>query len=95
MAIEDVDRETFFAMFDPDTHAQLEEMLGRDSATGIVAFENLQMDSSSFGARSAVIVGPTCTFTSIEACSTIWLKDLPSERQYPVAAYRKPNAARH
>lgn len=54
-------------------------------AVGVVLFQNLMMDSSSFGDSSSVIVGPSNTFTSAEACEGKWLKDLPSQRQYPVA----------
>ena len=51
----------------------------------LVIFECLQMDSSHLGERSCVLVGPGRGIPSLEAACEGWLKDLPSERQYPVA----------
>lgn len=57
----------------------------KSDATGIVLFENLMMDSSSRGAMTAMLVGPTNTYKSAEDCEGKYLNDMPSQRQYPVA----------
>lgn len=63
--------------------------------TAMVCFENLQMDSSSFGARSAMPVGPGwTTFHDLklitEAAGTgPHLNDLPSQRQYATKVWIK------
>jgi hypothetical protein len=55
------------------------------NATHVVCFENQQLDSFACGARTSVMVGPTCTYQSVEQCEGKWLHDLPSQRQYPVS----------
>lgn len=52
-------------------------------AEAVVLFENVQMDSSSFGERKMVVVGPGCSIESVAACEDKWLNDLPSQRLYP------------
>jgi len=71
------------AMFDPSVHGALEQ-LARD-ARYIVVYENLDFWASRFGERSALKVGPGCSVESLEEALQIWLGDLPSQRQYPVA----------
>ena len=71
------------SMFDPSVHGALEQ-LARD-ARYIVVYENLDFWSSRFGERSALKVGPGCSIETLEQALQIWLGDLPSQRQYPVA----------
>lgn len=52
-------------------------------AEAFVLFENLQMDSRDFGARTACIVGPGCSIESLIGCEGRYLGDLPSKRLYP------------
>ena len=54
-------------------------------AEAVVLFENVAMDSSSFGERKVVIVGPDRGIESVAACEGKWLNDLPSQRLYPQA----------
>jgi len=71
------------SMFDPSVHGALEQ-LARD-ARYIVVYQNIDFWSSRFGETSALRVGPGCQVESLEEALSIWLGDLPSERQYPVA----------
>ena len=73
------------AMFHPSVHDALERLARH--ARYIVVYENLDFWSSRFGERSALKVGPGCTVESLEKALSIYLGDLPSERQYPVAYY--------
>jgi len=69
-----------------DFAVAFEEALQRKTdATGLVLFENLQMDSSSYGRMTAMLIGPTNTYKSVEDCEGKFLGELPSHRQYPVA----------
>ena len=64
----------------------IEEALRRKpDAIGVVLFENLMMDSSSRGAMTAMIIGPTNTYKSAEDCEGKFLNEMPSQRQHPVA----------
>jgi len=71
------------SLFHPSVHGALEQ-LARD-ARYIVVYEVLDFWSSRFGERSALKVGPGCSIETLEQALQIWLGDLPSERQYPVA----------
>ena len=71
------------ALFDPSVHGALEQ-LARD-ARYIVVYQNIDFWSSRFGETSALRVGPGCQVESLEEALSIWLGDLPSQRQYPVA----------
>jgi len=79
------------AMFDPSVHSALEQ-LARD-ARYIVVYEVLDFWSSRFGHRTALKVGPGCSIESLEEALSIWLGDLPSERQYPVAYWENTHAS--
>lgn len=64
----------------------LQEALKRKpDAVGLVLFENKTFDSSSHGAMTAMLIGPTNTYKSAEECEGKHLNDAPSQRQYPVA----------
>jgi hypothetical protein len=71
------------AMFPPSTHDALERLA--QSARYIVVYQNIDFWSSRFGETSALRVGPGCQVESLEEALSIWLGDLPSERQYPIA----------
>jgi len=70
--------------FDPSVHGLLEDKMVGSHVEGMIVFENIQMDSSAFGDRSAVIYGPSCTLKSPADVDGKWLGDLPSQRKYPV-----------
>ena len=74
------------AMFNPSVHGALEQ-LARD-ARYIVVYENLDFWSSRLGERTALKVGPGCQVETLEQALQIWLGDLPSQRQYPVAYFQ-------
>ena len=79
------------AMFDPSVHGALEQ-LARD-ARYVVVYQNIDFWSSRFGETSALRVGPGCQVESLEEALSIWLGDLPSERQYPVAYWENTHAS--
>ena len=56
------------------------------SATHAVLFVNQAFDSSQFGAWHVMAVGPDNTYKSLDEIDGKHLNDLPSLRQYPVAA---------
>lgn len=76
----------FLALFDLTVHnAILASAARHPDCEALVCFENQQMDSSEFGRRSALVVGPSNTYTlqdvQKEGCR---LGDVPSRFQYPV-----------
>jgi hypothetical protein len=56
------------------------------SATHAVLFVNQAFDNSQFGAWHVMAVGPDNTYKNLEEIDGKHLNDLPSLRQYPVAA---------
>lgn len=69
--------------FAPVFQKKIEAAIERyPDATHVVIFENHNFDSSRFGERTAILVGPSNTYKSPEACEGKYLGDLPSERQY-------------
>lgn len=77
------------AKFDKAYHRPIRDLLDQEHVQGIVVFENLQMDSSQFGNRGAVIYGTTCTYKTVEECAAGRLGDVPSRFAYPVAYVAK------
>lgn len=77
----------FLALFDPEVHETIRERANREGVEAVVCMEVLQMDSSCFGMRSALIVGPGCTLqlAEIETHPNFRLGDVPSRFQYPTA----------
>lgn len=73
----------FIALFDPSVHSALLDSLRRyPDAIAMVEFENMDMCSSHLGDRSAMLVGPSNTYKSVNECDGRWLNDLPSQRKY-------------
>ncbi len=72
-----------------EVRLKVREIVQRSDVTHLVKFQNQMLDSSSLGESSFVIIGPGCTFKNLDAVNGKWLKDLPSQRQYPVAFYAK------
>ena len=71
------------SLFDASVHDALERLA--QDARYIVVYRNIDFWSSRFGETSALRVGPGCQVESLEEALSIWLGDLPSQRQYPVA----------
>ncbi len=96
--IKRVTMEEFMALFaDAETQRQIKASMQRfPDATGVVCFENQDMCSSHLGHRSAMIVGPSNTYTGIDVCDGHHLGDLPSRFQWPtVAVELKPRGPEH
>ena len=75
-----IDKEQLLELFDETTHDRLLTALQRGEVHGFIVYQNDNFSSRSFGARSAVMFGPGCTFKSVSQ-SARWLNDLPSQRQ--------------
>jgi hypothetical protein len=73
------------AQFDASVHDQLRRLATMPGTTHIVVFENIQMDSSECGAKSALGIGPMRTTKTLEEAAAGHLGDLPSQRKYPCA----------
>lgn len=74
-------------LFDPAVHGTLAWWMQMPGVEALVVFENVMMDSSAFGERTATPVGARFTFTSVEACEGKWLNDLPSQRQHATSFF--------
>lgn len=72
-------------LFDPEVHQQLKSLASRPGAS-LVVYENHNLSSSRLGDRTALLVGPGCTYGSVTEAPP-WLGDLPSERQQPIAFF--------
>jgi hypothetical protein len=81
--LKELKRDEFMAQFDESIHEAIDATAKRMEATHVVCFENVAFDSSRFGDRSALCVGPNNTYKSPDDCEGKWLNDLPSQRQYP------------
>jgi hypothetical protein len=77
-----VTKEEVMKQMDESVHLAIEASIVKNKATHLVLFENQDFCSSKFGARTAVCVGPECTYKKPEECNNHWLNDLPSQRQY-------------
>lgn len=74
-------------MFDESVHERLIMLLAKNEA--LVVFENMDFWSSQAGNRTALAIGPNCTYTSLEQIKGRHLGDVPSRFQYPVAVCKK------
>jgi hypothetical protein len=77
-----VTKEEVMKQMDESVYPAIEVSIVKNKATHLVMFENQVFDSSQFGARSVVCVGPECTYKTPQECEGHWLHDLPSQRQY-------------
>jgi hypothetical protein len=74
-------------LFDPEVHQRLESLSSRPGAS-LVVYESRDLSSSRLGDRTALLVGPGCTYSSV-AEAPAWLGDLPSERQQAIAFFSR------
>lgn len=68
--------------FHENVHQQIKESVERNRGTHVVMAVNQQLDSSRCGEKTAMCVGPDCTYKTPDECEGKWLNDLPSQRQY-------------
>lgn len=80
------------ALFDASAHENIINVANREGVDGVVIFENVNLDSTACGSRTACIFGPGCTIKTIEQVDGMWLNDLPSQRQYPQSYWKKGDA---
>lgn len=85
--VHELTEEQFLALFDPEVHETIRTKANQPGVEAVVCMEVLQMDSSCFGMRSALIVGPDCSYqlAQIETHPNFRLGDVPSRFQYPTA----------
>lgn len=74
----------FLDRMHPATHAAIAGAIRTTHATHVVLMECHDFSSSHLGERTALCVGPECTYT-LESIKGHHLHDLPSMRQYPAA----------
>jgi len=79
-----IDMPALMSMFEPEVRPSIEECIRRFRPTQVVVFECLQMDSSSFGKRTALTIGgPENTYKNLDEVKNGRLGDVPSRFQYP------------
>lgn len=83
--LEEITLDELLGRFHESVHDQILAQAAREDVSHIVVYENMDFCSSSFGKRTAMAVGPGCTYKDVGEASKGWLNDLPSQRQYPVA----------
>lgn len=71
--------------FDSSVRKKLAALLDESGTDALVMFENVALDSSAFGDRTAIAIGPERTYKTLEECQKGHLNDLPSRRQYATA----------
>jgi len=83
--MKEITLEQLFSHFDPEVHDAIRKAILRNNASHLVVFECLQMDSSNLGKRTALCVGPTCTYTLDHVINTPHFRigDVPSRFEYP------------
>jgi hypothetical protein len=86
--IKELSQEEFLKLFDKEVHARIVANSLKPGVDAVVCLENLQMDSSHFGDRSALIVGPECTFQLKHLEGPFRLGELPSTFKYPTAIWK-------
>jgi len=79
-----------YKMFHKSVHSDLDAKIVKTRAEYVVVFENLQMDSSNFGHRSALMIGAQCENKTIDDIRERRLGDVPSRFQYPVHYAKVP-----
>ena len=77
------------AELDESVHEAIKDAAAINQASAIVVIENLDMWSSRHGDKSALCVGPTCTYKRVEDVKRIG--DVPSRFQYPKVWAKVPN----
>lgn len=85
--VRELTEEQFLDLFDPEVHEAIRANARKDGVEAVVLMENLDFCSSQFGHRTALIVGPSCTYqlSQIETLPNFRLGDVPSRFQYPTA----------
>jgi hypothetical protein len=82
--LKQIDMPALLAMFEPEVWPKIEEAIKKFKPTHVVVFECLQMDSSSFGKRTALTIGgPENTYKTLGEVKDGRLGDVPSRFQYP------------
>jgi hypothetical protein len=88
--VKPITEEELLDMFDPEVRDRLLALAYKPGIKGLIVFENLMMDSSAFGSRTAVAFGPSCTYQKPDDVVGKWLNDLPSQRQHPQHVFYRP-----
>lgn len=77
------------AMFPKEVWVALEELRAREDVSHIVVFENPMLDSSQCGRRTAVAIGPGCTYKTLDEVRGRCLGQTPSVQQWPAYYFAK------
>ncbi|HYG24484.1 MAG TPA: hypothetical protein VEH04_17025 [Verrucomicrobiae bacterium] len=85
--IKELTEDEFLDLFDPSVHEVLKVKSKLPGADAVVCFEVLDMSSSQCGHRTALVIGPGCTYQEGHLVDAR-LGDVPSRFAYPVAIWR-------
>lgn len=83
--MEQIILEELVGRMEPEVQDAVRALAARDGVTHLVLFENHDFWSSQFGNKTALQVGPDCTYKTPEELVGRFLHDLPSQRQYATA----------
>jgi hypothetical protein len=90
ISIPTVEGQSFLELFAPELRTAFKAALERyPDALGMVCYENLDFNSSEFGARAALVVGPSNTLKEVPDGHTP-IGDVPSRFKYPVGFCSRP-----
>ncbi len=81
--LEKITLDALVEMFAPSVQDRIREMAAREDVTHLVVFTNIDMSSSHLGDMTAVIVGPGCTYKTLDEIKDSHLGQVPSVFQYP------------
>ena len=86
--VKEVSEQEFLALFDESVREKIKSSARTCKAEVVVCCEVLQMDSSQFGKRTVLCLGPHCTYPVSEIEKGLRLGDVPSRFQYPTVLWR-------
>ena len=85
ITLEPLSMDDFIAKFRPQVHDIIIRAAARENTSHLVMFECLNMSSHYLGHRTALIIGPSHTYETLEEVAGGHLGATPSVMQYPVA----------
>ncbi len=88
-ALREVSKEEFWKLFDASVHASLDAQWRREDVSHLVCFTCGDMWSSLCGHRTALAIGPSCTYKTMDESRENRLGDVPSRFQYPTEFVEK------
>lgn len=78
------------ADFNDEVHQQIRALLAREDVSAVICFEYLELSPTHSGRRAAMVVGPGCTYKTVEEVKDRPIGETPSVQKWAVAYYQKP-----